>query len=110
MSSQQVGQLCRFISNDYARDENGGPQYLGPALYGTGGIYQSKSYYFLPNTCNVWAARGLAAADYPVVVPICAVAQPLVMQSKTFGQEIHNGSSIVPVMYPFVNFNRPAVD
>jgi hypothetical protein len=98
---------CQFIRDDYQRDANGAPQYLGPALYGTGGIYESRGYYFLPNTCYVWTAKALAAADCPVAVPLCTVAQPLVLQSRMFRQEVQKGSTLLPVIYPFVNFDRP---
>ena len=54
MSAERVGRLCRFVHHDLARDDAGGLRRLGPAIYGRGGIYQSKGYYFLPNTCNVW--------------------------------------------------------
>ena len=107
MSAERVGRLCRFVHHDLARDDAGGLRRLGPPIYGRGGIYQSKGYYFLPNTCNVWTARGLAAADCPVAVPLCTIAPPLVLQSKRFGREIHDGLGKLPVIYPFVNFDRP---
>ncbi len=107
VSPDKMRKLCRFIHQSYARDDNNCPIYLEPSLYGAGGIYRSKGHYYLPNTCNIWTAKALAAAEIPVAVPLCTFAQPLVCQSKSFGREIQKGSTVLPVMYPFYNFNRP---
>lgn len=107
ISSRQMRQLCRFIHESYRCDANGNPRLRSAALYGSGGIYSASGYYYVPNTCNVWTAKALSAADCPVVVPLCTFASPLVFQTKSFGDEVQPGSNLLPVIYPFVNFDRP---
>ena len=55
----------------------------------------------------VYSAKALAAAEIPIAVPLCTFAQPLVCQSKSIGQEVQKGSTVLPVIYPFYNFDRP---
>ena len=107
VTPDEMRKLCRFMHESYARDEKGCPIYLGESLYGVGGIYRSNGCYYVPKTCNVWTAKALAVADLPVAVPLCTFAQPLVWQSKAFGREVHKGSTVLPVIYPFFNFDRP---
>ncbi len=107
VSPCQMRKLCRFIRESYARDRKNCPIYLGSALYGCGGIYRASGHYYVPKTCNIWTAKALEAAGIPVVVPLCTFAQPLVCQSKKYGREVKKGTAVLPVMYPFVNFNRP---
>ena len=107
VTPDKMRKLCCFIHESYARADNKCPIYLGPSLYGTGGIYRANGHYYLPNTCNIWTAKALAAADIPVAVPLCTFAQPLVCQAKAQGREVQNGSTVLPVIYPFFNFNRP---
>ena len=99
--------LCRFIHESYHCDKQGNPQFLAPALYGSGGIYSSEGCYYIPKTCNIWTAKALAAAECPIVVPVCTIAGPLVLQARSFGDEIQKGANFLPVIYPFVNFDRP---
>ncbi len=103
----QMRKLCRFIHDSYKCDANDSPRLLGSALYGSGGVYLSNGYYYIPNTCNIWTAKALKAADCPVAVPLCTIAHPLVLQSKRFGHEIKKSSTVLPVIYPFCNFRRP---
>jgi hypothetical protein len=107
VAPHKMRELCRFIHESYARDEDKCPIYLGTPFYGVGGIYRANGRYYLPNTCNVWTAKALAAAEIPVTVPLCTFAQPLVCQSKSFGHEVQKGSTVLPVIYPFCNFDRP---
>ena len=110
ITPKQMRKLCRFIHDSYACDESGSPRYLAPALYGSGGIYRANGCYYIPKTCNVWTATALAAAECPVAVPLCTIAPPLMLQSKMFGVEIQKKSTILPVIYPFVNFESPSED
>lgn len=105
--AEKMRKLCRYIQQCYARDRHGCPIKLGPSIYGVGGIYRANGHYYLPKTCNIWTANALAAADIPLVVPLCTFAQPLVCQSKSFGREVNKRSTVLPVMYPFFNFDRP---
>lgn len=107
VTADQLRALCRFLHHSYAHDEQGTPHYLGPALYGYGGFYRSPGYYFIPNTCNVWTARALAAAKCPIAVSLCTTAQGVVLQTRGFGQEVQKRSHVLPVIYPFINFERP---
>jgi uncharacterized protein (TIGR02117 family) len=107
VTPQEMRKLCRFIHHSYARDQNGCPIHLRASLYGCGGIYRANGYYFVPNTCNIWTAKALVAAERPVAVALCTFAQPLVCQSKSFGREVQQRSTVLPVLYPFLNFHSP---
>lgn len=107
VSHQQMRALCRYIHESYECDEQGHPIRLGDPRYGEGGIYQSDGFYYVPKTCNVWTARGLAAAELPVLTPLCTFADPLVWQTKSFGNETQKGGTFLPVIYPFFNFDCP---
>ena len=107
VTPEEMRKLCRFIHESYGCDKNNCPIYLGQSLYGDGGIYRANGCYYVPKTCNVWTAKALAAADLPVAVPLCTFAQPLVWQSKSFGREVQKRSTLLPVIYPFCNFDRP---
>ncbi|NND96153.1 MAG: DUF2459 domain-containing protein [Pirellulaceae bacterium] len=107
LTSSQMRKLHRFIHASYARDQNDCPIRLAPSKYGVGAIYRSTGYYYLPNTCNVWTARALAKAEVPVAAPLSTFAQSLVLQSKCVGRETQKRSTVLPVIYPFCNFDSP---
>ena len=109
VSSSQMTKLCQHLHECYASDDGDRPQKVARPKYGhgNGGVYRANGYYFLPNTCNVWTARALRAADCPVIVPLCVLSRPTMIQTKCIGTEINQGSDILPVLYPFVNFKRP---
>jgi uncharacterized protein (TIGR02117 family) len=109
VTPRQMRKLCRFIHDSYACDENAAPRQLCAAHYGSGGIYRANGRYYIPNTCNIWTARALAAAECPVAVPLCTTAEPLVVQSKRFGTEVQKRSTMLPVIYPFFNFEPPPI-
>jgi hypothetical protein len=106
----QMRQICRFIHDSYACQGMEAAAPLRPAFYGSGGVYPSRGSYYLPKTCNVWTAKALAAGGCPVVVPLCTLSLPLTQQAKSFGREIQRGSNLLPVVYPFCNFQLGPCD
>ena len=66
LSEAGFQRLCSYIESSYALDDAGRIRPLGPALYGTGQFYLSRESYHAFNTCNVWTARGLREAGFPI--------------------------------------------
>jgi uncharacterized protein (TIGR02117 family) len=77
-------QLCRYISDSYARDQFGEPVGLGPGLYGESRFYLACGKYFFPKTCNAWTARALRAAGCPIRP--AATSQGVLFQARRFGE------------------------
>lgn len=72
-------EMMRFVKKSFAVDQEGEVRRLGSGLYGRSSFYRGSEKYFLPRTCNVWTARALAKAGYPVS-PLCAMRAGSVLQ------------------------------
>ena len=58
--------LCRYIHNSYEKDAMGNVIPLGHSLYGDGQFYSSNDNYHLFKTCNVWTAKAIRSAGFPI--------------------------------------------
>ncbi len=81
-------ELIRYIHNSYAREDAKRVQPLGPGLYGHSRFYPARGKFHLFNTCNVWTARALRAAGYPMSYAITAGS--LMSEARTFGKVIQS--------------------
>jgi uncharacterized protein (TIGR02117 family) len=80
--------LCEFISNSFDYDHHNEMQRLGPDLYGDSQFYKANEKYYLPKTCNVWTARALNSAGYPIS-PYCTFqVDSLLNQAKQYGERL----------------------
>ena len=92
LSPEGFARLCQFIDATYTRTPSGHTIPLGPGLYGDSEFYRANGSYYLPHTCNHWAAGALRAAGCPVT-PLCAVtAGCLMSQVRRFGTVVARGS------------------
>ena len=66
LSEAGFRRLSDYLGNSYALDQAGQSRPLGPSQYGDGLFYLSRETYHAFNTCNVWTARGLRVAGYPI--------------------------------------------
>ncbi len=88
LSEAGFERLCRYIEHSYAIDEAGLNQSLGPSLYGDGRFYLSRESYHAFNTCNVWMARALREAGYPITPAGTLTVDSLMEQAAKSGQLI----------------------
>lgn len=80
--------LCEFISNSFDYGQNGKMVNLGPGLYGDSHFYPSHEKYCLPKTCNVWTAKALQQAGYPISPYMTMRAESLLKQMEKFGERL----------------------
>ena len=90
LSEAGFQQLCSYLENSYALDEDGHSQPLGPSLYGAGRFYLSRESYHVFNTCNVWTARGLREAGCPITPAANLTVDTLMANVAKFGVVIQN--------------------
>jgi uncharacterized protein (TIGR02117 family) len=88
LSQRDFKHLCRYLHNSYARDSPGVVRPLGPGLYGDSRFYPARGKFHLLNTCNVWAARALQAAGYPLTSAITTGG--VMSQARKFGRVIQS--------------------
>ncbi|MEA1921271.1 MAG: DUF2459 domain-containing protein [Pseudomonadota bacterium] len=82
---QNFLQLCEFISNSFEYNQQGEMVNLGPGIYGISHFYQAHEKYYLPKTCNVWTAKALQQAGYPISPYMTMRAESLLKRMEEFG-------------------------
>ncbi len=80
--------LCEFISNSFDYGQQGEMENLGPGLYGNSHFYPAHEKYYLPKTCNVWTAKALQQAGYPISPYMLMRAKSLLKQMAEFGERL----------------------
>jgi len=85
---EQLKALCQHIHETYALDASGNAENLGPGIYGDSTFFRARGKYFFPNTCNVWTARGLKKAGFPIVPAVCGLADPVLNSIRSSGTTI----------------------
>jgi uncharacterized protein (TIGR02117 family) len=78
--------LCHFIHQTYYRDEHDRVCFLRPGIYGQSRFYRCHERYYLPKTCNVWTARALRAAGFPVPAARILTSDGVYYQARRFGK------------------------
>ena len=77
LSTRGFRDLVAFIADAHARTSAGRAIPLGPGKYGHSRFYLGRERYML-TTCNVWTARALRAAGFPIT-PVWALTAANVM-------------------------------
>ena len=88
LAEQNLLMLCEFISNSFDYDQQGEMVNLGPGLYGDSHFYQAHEKYYLPKTCNVWTAKALQRAGYPISPYMAQRAKSLLKRMEKYGQRL----------------------
>jgi len=91
LSPSGLAALARYIGLTYARDQDGHPIVVAPALYGVGVFYAARGHYRLLDGSNTWVARGLHAAGCPVDVDRVVTAGDVLHQAVRFSRVIRSG-------------------
>jgi len=86
LSARRLEPLVRLIHDSHARE---GAERVAPlrrGLYGNSRFYPSGERFHLFNTCNVWTARALRAAGFPISTPLALTAAGVLGQVRQFGR------------------------
>jgi uncharacterized protein (TIGR02117 family) len=89
ISDRDLASMCRCIHDTYVHDDEGHVVNLGPGIYADGAFFRARGKYYFPNTCNVWTARCLQAANVAIVPELCGMADPVLMAARREGKTIH---------------------
>ena len=88
LTDQNFLMLCEFISNSFDYSQHGKIEKLGPGLYGDSHFYRAHEKYYLPKTCNVWTAKALQHAGYPISPYMAKRAKSLFRRMEKFGERL----------------------
>jgi uncharacterized protein (TIGR02117 family) len=66
LTDSELKTLITFISDSFAKDNNGNVYPLKKGLYGDSQFYKGSGDYYLMNTCNKWTAKGLLSAGMDI--------------------------------------------
>ncbi len=59
LNDAELSSLIQFISESFAKNQQGEVIPLKQGIYGDSQFYQGSGDYYLMNTCNKWTAKGL---------------------------------------------------
>ncbi|MCH8921765.1 MAG: DUF2459 domain-containing protein [Planctomycetes bacterium] len=93
LTDRQFHDMCRFISDTFARSESGQTISLGPGIYGESTFFRAKGKYYFPNTCNVWIAKALQQAGFRVTPQLVITADGVLAQTRKFGRDLQRSSA-----------------
>ena len=78
--------LLTRLRRAFARDGKGRPQAVGEGKLPTSRFYEGSETYYLPKTCNLWAAASLKSAGLPIYVCPAIAADNLLRQGWKHGR------------------------
>jgi uncharacterized protein (TIGR02117 family) len=87
-SQGRLERLTRYIHDSYLRNGKARAEPLGAPPYGRSRFYPAVGRFHIFNTCNVWVARGLQYAGYPITPFYAITAGRLTSEASRFGREI----------------------
>jgi len=91
-SRKSLERLVLYIHDSYLRNGKSRAEPLGTP-YGNSRFYPAVGKFDIFNTCNVWVARGLRYAGYPITPSFAITAGNLMSQASRFGREIQQQRS-----------------
>lgn len=66
LSDEQLHRLSLYLVEEFELDENGKTIPAAEGFYPGSHFYKGSSSYYFPNNSNVWAARGIKRAGFPI--------------------------------------------
>jgi uncharacterized protein (TIGR02117 family) len=66
LTESELETLITFISDSFAKDNNGNIYPLKKGLHDDSQFYKGSGDYYLMNTCNIWTAKGLQSAGLDI--------------------------------------------
>ncbi len=85
LSQSGFEQLCHYIHESYEKDTIGDVIPLGAGLYGDGKFYLSSEKYHLFKTCNVWTAKAIRSAGFPITPLFSLTTESLMSKVREQG-------------------------
>jgi uncharacterized protein (TIGR02117 family) len=80
--------LCEFINKSFDYGQQGEMVNLGPGLFGDSHFCRAHGKYYLLKTCNVWTAKALQWAGYPISPYMTMRAENLLKRMAAFGERL----------------------
>lgn len=85
-----IARLHKRLRVALERDEHGMPLIVGPGKTPRSRFLSGTEVYYLPKTCNLWAAASLKAAGVPLSVFPALAADNLIWQGRKKGRTLAN--------------------
>lgn len=86
VTEQGLERLRKKLHMAFKRDPHGKPAIAGPGKVAVSKFFEGTETYFLPKTCNWWAAQSLDVAGVPIRVSAAIVADNLIWQGRKHGK------------------------
>lgn len=86
VTEQGLQRLRKSLDRSFKRDPKGQPLVIGPGKVPTSLFFGGEETYYLPKTCNMWAASKLRTAGVPIRVSAAIVADNLIWQGRKKGR------------------------
>ncbi len=86
VSEQGLERLRKSLARSFKRDPKGQPLLIGPGKFSTSFFFSGAETYYIPKTCNMWAASKLNTAGVPIRVSAAIVADNLIWQGRKNGR------------------------
>jgi len=86
VTEQGLQRLRKSLARSFKRDPKGQPLVIGPGKLPTSRFFGGEETYYLPKTCNMWAASKLHTAGVPIRVSAAIVADNLIWQGRKKGR------------------------
>jgi uncharacterized protein (TIGR02117 family) len=83
---QGLERLRKSLARSFKRDPKGRPLVIGPGKIPQSRFFGGEETYYLPKTCNMWAASKLNTAGVPIRVSAAIVADNLIWQGRKKGK------------------------
>jgi uncharacterized protein (TIGR02117 family) len=94
VTEQGLEHLRKRLTASFKRDPKGKPQVAGPGKVPLSKFFDGTETYYLPKTCNMWAASQLHAAGVPIRVSAAIVADNLCWQGRKRGKVLATRTKI----------------
>lgn len=85
VTADQYRVISDYLGDSFQVNREGKLIRIGDGLYGKSGFFQGRQKYFLPRTCNVWVAKALEKAGFPVSPVSSMRADGLMEQVERLG-------------------------
>jgi len=88
MSKPHFERLLGYIHNTFARGVSGRVFPLSTGKPQIGRFYPARGHFTLFTNCNVWTAKALGEAGYPMHTPYPITAGSLITRATRFGRQV----------------------
>jgi len=83
-----LARLMEYIHQSFARNGGAKARSIGSGYGPDSLFYSARGKFHIYNTCNVWVARALEAAGYPMGILRPVTADQLMAKARQFGRAL----------------------